>query len=658
MCPLPVKYLRGVGSSTEEKFIKLGIRTAEELLDVLPRQYVDLSSCVPLEGAEDGSFCLFDALVVSKGKVIKKGKLRFFNAEVLCGEAKAKIVWFNQDYIHKILNVGEKYTFFGKVKITSYGYEFTNPHCDKPGGKLDKGAINAIYPTKGLIGQGVYRNIVAEALHFCPESVISREIEKKYRLITLQEAYTAVHKPIVKDNSSAVRRIALEKLTERIAAFRLAKKEVSSDKGREYPSDADFSPVMKNVGFALTDSQEKALEAIITSMRKKDRMNAVLCGDVGSGKTVVALLAAYFACVNGYQAAIAAPTEILAKQHYAFFGKALKGVGTSIELLTGETSAAEKKRIFKSVREGLTDILIGTHSVFSDELDFARLGLAVADEQHRFGVAQRNALIEKGKNCDVLTLSATPIPRTMCLAAYGEAEFITVERRTKGNVKTAVVPPEKRVDMWKYLAERCQSGVLAYVIAPKISDSEGIEKENCEELNKELSQYIPSERIEVLHGRMKSEEKDAVMEKFRSEEISVLIATTVVEVGVDVPKASVMIITDADRFGLATLHQLRGRIGRDGSKSYCFLCSSVPCDRLSVLVSCSDGFRIAEEDFSMRGGGEIFGLEQSGAGSLKYVNAETLKIAKQAAEQVDLKRFSERLSLLGREFSLSDVTLG
>lgn len=658
MCPLPVKYLRGVGSSTEEKLLKLGIRTAEELLDVLPRQYVDLSSSVPLEGAEDGSFCLFDAVVVSKGKVIKKGKLRFFNAEVLCGETKAKIVWFNQDYVHKILNVGEKYTFFGKVKLTSYGYEFTNPHSDKPGGKLDKGTINAIYPTKGLIGQGVYRNIVAEALHFCPESVIDGVIAEKYRLMSLSEAYTAVHKPVVKDNSSALRRIALEKLTERIGAFRLAKKEVSSDKERQYRSDADFSPVLGNVGFTLTPSQEAAAEKIISLMRKKERMNAVLCGDVGSGKTVVALLAAYFACVNGYRAAIAAPTEILAKQHYSFFLKALEGTGIKAALVTGGNTLSERKALFGAVADGETDILIGTHAIFSEKLNFPKLGLAVIDEQHRFGVAQRNALIEKGKDCDVLTLSATPIPRTMCLAAYGEAEFITVERRTTGNIKTAVVPPEKREDMWKYLAERCREGALAYVIAPKISDSEGIEKENCEELQKELSQYIPSEKIGVLHGRMKTEEKNSVMERFRSEEISVLVATTVVEVGVDVPKASIMIITDADRFGLATLHQLRGRIGRDGNKSYCFLCSSASCDRLSVLVSCSDGFRIAEEDFSMRGGGEIFGLEQSGAGSLKYVNASTLPIAKEAAENIDLSKFSERLSLIGREFSLSDVTLG
>lgn len=658
MCPLPVKYLRGVGSSTEEKFLKLGIRTAEELLDVMPRQYVDLSSSVPLEGAEDGSFCLFDAEVVSKGKVIKKGKLRFFNAEVLCGDVKARIVWFNQDYIHKNLNVGEKYTFFGKVKITSYGYEFTNPHCDKPGGKLDKGAINAIYPTKGLIGQGVYRNIVTEALNFCPESVISEEVAAKYRLMPLREAYRAIHKPVVKGNVAAMKRIAVEKLTERIGAFRLAKKDISSDKEREYAIDADFSLILRNVGFTLTPSQETAVEKIISLMRKKERMNAVLCGDVGSGKTVVALLAACFACANGYRAAIAAPTEILAKQHYSFFLKALKGSGIEVALVTGGNTLSERKALFGAVADGKTDILIGTHAIFSEKLDFPELGLAVIDEQHRFGVAQRNALIEKGKNCDVLTLSATPIPRTMCLAAYGEAEFITVERRTTGNIKTAVVPPEKRTGMWRYLAERCADGALAYVIAPKISDSEGIEKENCEELEKELSNYLPSEKIGVLHGRMKPEEKISVMEKFRSEEISVLVATTVVEVGVDVPKASIMIITDADRFGLATLHQLRGRIGRDGSKGYCFLCSSTPCDRLSVLVSCSDGFRIAEEDFSMRGGGEIFGLEQSGAGSLKYVDASTLLIAKEAAEQIDLTKFSERLSLIGREFSLSDVTLG
>lgn len=303
-------------------------------------------------------------------------------------------------------------------------------------------------------------------------------------------------------------------------------------------------------------------------------------------------------------------------------------------------------------------MLIGTHAVFSEKLNFKSLSFAVADEQHRFGVAQRNSLIKKGEVTDVLTLSATPIPRTMLLAAYGEASFITVDKRTHGNIKTKLVPKTKRADMFRYLGNECERGAKIYVIAPAIFDAEGIERENCEELFNEAAQYIPRERIGILHGKLKPKEKAEAMEKFRSGETPVLIATLVVEVGVDVPDASIIVITDADRFGLASLHQLRGRVGRDGSSSYCFLLADSDCERLKMLTENEDGFKIAEADFDLRGGGEIFGLEQSGGGSLKYVDSKTLKIAKEAAYAVDLDRFQFKLVHLKNSFSLSDVTFG
>lgn len=655
---VPLYKIRGVGEVIEAKLRNLGINSAEDLLNKLPRQFLDLSMSVPLEDARDGSFCLFDGIITGKSAPRKKGKLSIFTAECLCGEREVKLVWFNHAFVGKQLNIGETYTFFGKMKSHDFKCEFVNPHFEKKGENTRFTGVCPIYATKGSIGQSVYRKLVIDALNYCPESLISAETEQELQLMDLKKAYKCVHQPTKKENGEAVRRIAIELLTERIAAFRLAKKNSVKIKKNRYEKQLDFDTVTVNLPYKLTDSQNEALERITALMKNDERMNAVLCGDVGSGKTVVAAMAVFFAVKSGYQAALAAPTELLAAQHNEFFHGFFKNTGIRIGFLTGSTPISEKKKIYAAAANGEVDIVIGTHAVFSEKLRFQKLALVVADEQHRFGVAQRNSLVEKGENSDILTLSATPIPRTMCLAAYGEAEFITIRRRTYGNIKTSLVPSYKRADMFRYLAERCTDGAQAYVVAPKISDAEGIEKESCEELFKELTRYIPTEKIGLLHGKMPNEKKIAVMEAFRRGEISVLTATTVVEVGVDVPNASIIIIADADCFGLATLHQLRGRVGRNGEQGYCFLCSDSECERLHILTSETDGFKIAEEDFALRGGGEIFGLEQAGGGSLKYVNAKTLKIAKTAAERVDLERLKNRLAPLAEEFSLSKVTLG
>lgn len=653
---IPLSAIKGVGDAVAVKLKALSVNSAEDLLDFYPRQYIDLSVSVPLKDAEDGSYFLFEGVVSGKSQPWKKNNLQIFNAEVKSGGQFVRLVWFNQNYVSKRLEIGREYTFFGKIKIRNFSLEMANPRfCKKE--EHDKfTGICPIYPTKELIAQGTFRNLVKEALAFCPQSVISPEIEEKYNLMSLEKAYYSVHLPTERDNKEGYKRLALEKLTERIAAFSFAKKHENRIKNRRYDSEVNFEEVLKNLPFSPTQSQSNAIEKIIKNLKKNVRMNAVLCGDVGSGKTLVATLVCFFVIRNGYQTAIVAPTEILARQHYDFFNKAYAETGIRVAIILGSTPATEKRKIYSATEKGEIDLIIGTHAVFSDKLKFKNFALAVADEQHRFGVAQRNTLVEKGDCADVLTLSATPIPRTMFIAAYGEAELISIERRVKGNIKTSIVPSAKRADMFRYLAKRCEE-TKAYVIAPKIFDAEGIERESCEELFKEISHYVDREKIGLMHGKMKAEEKTAVMEKFRVGEYRVLVATTVVEVGVDVPDATVMIITDADRFGLATLHQLRGRVGRNGDQSYCFL-TGKDCERLSVLTHTDDGFEIAEEDFAMRGGGEIFGLEQAGSGSLKYVTAKILKIATESAEKVDCEKFYERISEIAKEFSLSNVTLG
>ena len=651
----PLTEIKGVGEALAKKLNSLSVFTAEELLDFYPKQYIDLSLSVPLEEAEDGSYCMFEGTVCEKSFPRKKNSLQIFNAVAVSGTRSVKLVWFNQNYISKKLEIGEKYIFFGKIRIRNFCPETANPHFWKEEEKEKIKGVCPIYPTKGLIPQGTLRNVIKEGLMFCPESIVPGFIEEKYHLISLEEAYFRIHCPIEKDVKEARKRIALEKLTERIAAFSFAKNHEKSTKNRRYEVDVNFDGMLKNLPFNPTDSQRSAVEKIISDLKGERRMNAVLCGDVGSGKTLVAAMACYFVIKNGFQAAIAAPTEILARQHYRFFNEAFCNTGIKISLLSGSTPVAEKRRIYSSAERGETDLVIGTHAVFSEKLSFRSLALAVADEQHRFGVAQRNSLVEKGESSDVLTLSATPIPRTMFIAAYGEAEFITIDRRVKGNVKTAVVPQEKRADMFRYISTRC-SDTKIYVIAPKIYDSEGMETESCEELYKELSSYAPKGKIGLMHGKMKTEEKNEVMEKFRDGTYRILVATTVVEVGVDVPDASIMVVTDADRFGLAALHQLRGRVGRNGEQGYCFL-TGKDCARLDVLTKTDDGFAIAEEDFAMRGGGEMFGLEQAGSGSLDYVTPTILKIASESAANADYGRFSDRISDLAKEFSLADVTL-
>ncbi|MBR1748097.1 MAG: ATP-dependent DNA helicase RecG [Clostridia bacterium] len=652
----PLTSIKGVGEVIEKKLRSLGVTDVESLLTFLPKQYVDMNISVPLSEISDGAFCLFDATIEKCGYPRRKGNLTVFTAEAVSGGAPVKLVWFNHKYVHKVLSVGEEYTFFGKAKFWRDSYEFNNPFFEKKAFETKFSGITPIYPTKGVLGQGTLRNIIAEALKFPTDSLLSQKTEEKLGVMSLHSAFESIHRPTQKDNSAAHRRVLLERLTERIAAFSYAKKNTNNQKNQHYSDRVDLRPLVNNFGFSFTPSQTAAVERIFALMRGREKMNVVLCGDVGSGKTAVAVAAAYLAVKSGHQAAIVAPTELLAAQHAESIKNALSGTGVDFCYLTGSSSAAEKREVYQRVASGEIGLVIGTHAVFSDKLRFKDLALAVCDEQHRFGVAQRNSLVEKGSSCDVLTLSATPIPRTVYLAAYGEAEFIPLSRRTTGNIKTSIVPKSKRADMFRYIADVCNAGGKVYLIAPRISDAEGIERENCEDLYEETCRYLDESKVGLMHGRLPQEKKDSVMRAFRDGEKNALVATTVVEVGVDVPDASVIVITDADRLGLAALHQLRGRVGRRGQQSYCFLCGE-GTDRLKDLVACDDGFELAERDFDRRGGGEIFGLSQSGSDDLK-IDARLLATAKAAASDVDVSAHRDRLIALAQIYSLSDVTFG
>lgn len=652
--------LKGIGEVTEKKLNSLSIFTENDLVTHLPKTYLDMTKFTLPQDAFEGDFCFFEAVVTSVAKPFKKGKTEFVRAQADCEGEKINFIWFNQKYILKILKTNEKYRFFGKLKIDKKKPVFYNPGFEEYNGETECFGMRPIYYTKGVIAQKTYRSFVEEALKkFDKKSIIPLEIRQKYKMTELAEAYKNLHFPIDNDLRKFRNRILIEEVVRRICAFRIAQKEQVQAKQRTYDKTVDFTPLYTKLPFTMNLSQTEAVERLKSVFLSDKKINAVLCGDVGSGKTIVAVCCVYFAVKSGYKAAIMAPTEILARQHYNFIKPIFNALGISVCFLSGSLKISERNRLRKEVAAGLFDVIVGTHSVLNVGEDIPDLGFVVMDEQHRFGVAQRTGLISKGKSVDVLTLSATPIPRSMQLVAYGEVEYITIARRYESTVKTSVVPVEKRNDMWKYVSAECEKGKQAYVIAPKIYDAEGVESDSVELLYEELKKIFPDEnKIGVLHGKMKADEKQSVLDGFYAGRTSVLVSTTVVEVGIDVPNASIIVITGADRFGLATLHQLRGRVGRNGQRSYCFLYTEKPVSEgLKTLCECNDGFEIAEKDFEMRGGGDVFGLEQSGDSSLKGLNVKLLAVAKEIADGINLNSVKKELSEDIKRFSLGDVSL-
>ena len=649
--------VKGVGPALIKKFSELGIYSVADLISVLPKSYVDMDAAFSLDDCSEGDFCAFCGILSELSKPHKQSRVTILHGRALCDEKEIKLVFYNQNYFAKTLEIGQKYLFFGKVKKERTPV-FVNPKVDVIGGKKLVG-VHPVYKTKGLIAQGVYSNIVKEAFpYYNAKSVIAPELEEKYGLPTYSDALKSLHFPQTTELSLYKERIILEKATKRICAFRYAKSYIQQEKSRKKYHKIDFSPILSKLPFTLSPSQSDALKKMTDALISGKEPNAILCGDVGSGKTIVAVLLCYFIIKNGYKTAFMAPTEILAKQHFSFIEKLFAPLGINCAFLSGSTKKSEKENYYYLSKTGKIDIVIGTHSLLNDALVLPDIGLIVTDEQHRFGVAQRTRLIEKGKEVAVLTMSATPIPRSLRLVYYGEVEFLTIDRPKRSKVKTRIVTPAKREDMWKYVRSVCDSGRQAYVVVPRIFDNEGNESDSVETLYEELLDYIPKEYIGVVHGKMKSEDKQKTLDLFYANEKRLLLSTTVIEVGIDVPNATVMVVCDAERFGLATLHQLRGRIGRGEEDGFCFLYTEKePSDGLRALVSCQSGFEIAEKDFEMRGGGDIFGLEQSGAGSLDGISLRMLKIASAIADEIDLNKIAPLLYDEINGFSLTDVSL-
>ena len=657
--------LKGIGPKTKEKLSLLNIYTIQDLFMFFPSGYLDLDAAYDISNAEDGKYAAGELIINRINNPIKKGRRGII--KVLCQDKRgyqAEILWYNSNYISKTMAPGERILCYGKVKKGKV-ISFTNPIYKRIKDKSDESfsGIRSIYPTKGLIPQLTFINFVKQALEYLDvSSVFPKKLELLYDIAEINEAVRFLHFPETLDKIDKYKkRILMEERVRIICAFRLIRDRYI--RGHSYSQVDNFlEKAKKMIPFDLTHSQSLAIINIINILTHSNfPLNSILIGDVGSGKTIVAALIAYFAVLSKHQVALLAPTEILAAQHFFTFKSFFEKSGVNISLLTGSMPKEERKEIWHKISEGGTDIVVGTHSIIQEKIEFKDLSLVINDEQHKFGVAQRTALLEKGIACDLLSLSATPIPRSMNIMMLENIDVFHIESRTKrDNIKTSVVPPEKRKDMFEYVVSKCQNGAQAFVVVPRIYDVEGIECDSLYSLAKEMkAKYGNRVRISTLHGKMSSFEKEEKMDAFRKGCSDILLATSLVEVGVDIPKASIMVVMNADRFGLASLHQLRGRIGRNGEQAFCFLYTDneIVSTRLNILTKENNGEIIAEKDCELRGMGEVYSESQSGTGCLQGLDMETLRICSEIAKQVKLEEHYEVLYNYIDKYSLRKVSL-
>ncbi len=634
--------VKGVGPVTLEKLNYLGIYSQKDILRFLPSRYIDLDAVSDLTEADNGDFVVLVLKITSASRPIKKGRLQLFRASgtVEGYPRQVKLVWYNANYVAKVVKEGALVRCYGKLKKEGNVCELINASYESVvlGENVHRG-IKAIYPLRGLIPQATFAQMVQDVLSkginffsLIPESD---------DLLSLSTAISYAHAPqTIEQANAGADRIELESLVKEICAYKLIRHE--TERTIFYKDNSTLlERIISSLPYSLTPTQNSAVSSIISDIHSNKPLNAMLVGDVGSGKTIVALLACAYAVASGHQSAVMTPTEILAVQHYNNFKKILSPFGIRVELLTGSMSAREKEKAQQRIYLGLVDIVIGTHAIITGSVKFRDLSFVCIDEQHRFGVAQRTSLMDKGRAVDTLTLSATPIPRSLRLTVFGDINILNIDRRYETyNVKTAVVSPKKRKDMLDYVVRICkEEGRQAYVVAPKIFDVEGIDGSSADKLYKDiLKAYGEEVSVGLLHGKQKATDKQKTLTDFAEGRLQILVSTTVIEVGIDVPNASLMIIFDADRFGLATLHQLRGRIGRDGHQAYCFLYTQKSGDdiiRLETLVQERDGLAIAEKDCELRGAGDWLGTEQSGRTPTR-LSVRLMAKARELSTRVDL----------------------
>ena len=645
-----VQFVKGVGPNRVKLLNKLNIYTLKDLITYFPRNHEDRSIAKKISECVDGETVLIKATALTKITEIRARKLSIYRLVVNDVSSSCVITWFNQKYLKDKFKVGETYTFFGKIENKGGTFEMKSPVFDEDGVDKNTGKIVPIYPLTSRLSQNVLRKIIESGIdevYGNLEESIPDYILQKYKLLGINEAYKNIHFP--SSNSDFIRaknRLVFEELLAlQLALFRLKEGQKYDEKGIKFDTNIKMQDVIDTLPFTLTNAQKRVLNEIDKDMEKDTAMNRLLQGDVGSGKTVVSIVAAYKAVKSGYQAAIMAPTAILADQHLKNFTKMLEPFGIRCELLVSSVTKKNKELILERLKNGEIDILIGTHALLEDNVVFKNLGLVVTDEQHRFGVKQRATIVAKGNNPDVIVMSATPIPRTLALILYGDLDISIIDELppNRKKIETYAVGKDMEERIIAFVKKLIGEGRQAYIVCPLVEDSDDMDLKSVTALAEKYKTEVFSEyRVEYLHGKMKAKEKDDIMQRFKNGKIDILISTTVIEVGVDVPNASIMIIENAERFGLAQLHQLRGRVGRGEYKSYCILKneghSKVCKERMKVMCQTNDGFVISEKDLELRGSGDFFGTAQHGVPELKianlFENIRELKEVQELASQI------------------------
>ena len=643
--------IKGIGEKTQKTFARIGIETVQDLLEHYPRDYEEFGMPEPIAHINEGSVATIEAYLGVTPRLKRVRHLQILNAQVRDSSGTLLLTWFNMPFLRNKLTMGTSYLFRGKVGTRNGALVMEQPkiYSKEDYFKL----LNILQPIYPLTA-GITNNLIVKSMHQVHKNLdfakdyIPRKISKEYSLMDRTKALKEIHFPKDKDSMRRAReRLAFDEFF----LYSLALRRMRDSKAlnhTEYPMKEvwECEKLIEGLPYSLTKAQHLVWKEIKADMTSSLAMNRLIQGDVGSGKTILAVLALLMAVKNGYQASIMVPTEVLAKQHYKSFCSILDKFDVSVCLLVGSMTAKEKNEAYDRIREHKADIIVGTHALIQEKVEYDNLALVVTDEQHRFGVKQREEMMTKGRKPHVLVMSATPIPRTLAIILYGDLDISIVDELPARRlpIKNCVVNTSYRPTAYKFIENQVAQGRQAYVICPMVEESEMIEAENVIDYTQQIKEAMPSNiSIEYLHGKMRPKEKNNIMERFADGDIQVLVSTTVVEVGVNVPNATVMMVENAERFGLAQLHQLRGRVGRGEHQSYCvFVCgtsSKEAKDRLEILNKSNDGFYIAEEDLKLRGPGDLFGIRQSGDLDFKigniYTDSAILKLAAKAAKSLN-----------------------
>ena len=629
----------------------------EDLLTHYPREYKDRSEILKIADLPMDEPSTFLAQVKEEGQNSRHGRLVYTRMKVYDETGSVGVLWYNQPYMKNSLKIGEWYLFSGKLQKKYGRTEILSPEIERIGENFAGGRIIPVYPASEGISQKMLRNLIEDALSQMSGGMreeLPLWLRKEYKLAERNFAIENIHFPKTEQGFyDARRRLVFEELfILQTALFQLKNTLEDSGEGIVLKKKKALQEGEEMLPFALTGAQKRVLQEIEKDMTSGKIMNRLVQGDVGSGKTAVAIITSYWAIQNGWQAAIMAPTEVLANQHFESFQKIFEPAGIEVVLLTGSLKAKEKREALAQVANGEAQMIVGTHAVIQKGVEYHKLGIAITDEQHRFGVRQRSTLAEKGENVHTLVMTATPIPRTLALILYGDLDISIIDELPPGRQKidTSAVDSRYHQRIYTFIQKHVKEGRQAYVICPMIEENEKLEVQNVLDYTEELIQELPECRVACVHGKMKAKEKQEIMDRFAAREIDVLVSTTVIEVGINVPNATIMLIENAERFGLAQLHQLRGRVGRGAEKSYCILVSDtktkVAKERMKTMTESEDGFVISEKDLKLRGPGEFFGIRQHGLPELKiadlYKDMAILKEAQSAAAELLRKdRFLE-----------------